>query len=344
MPKALSLKRRIILILIAATIIIAMAACDTKTDPPAGDSGSQPGASDTPDAPVADETPLIGDTDALWERLDGYWTSENRLFVGFIKEGSVNLFDYGLFQTEYWIRGDITGADVTGEYTAAITMHIPAVEASEMFDASPERTETFYLDISGLDADDTIKVKIENLGDGGWYIYTRGGATLEEAFGGGAYYPDDLAAAISSIPGIGALDDIFTLFDGYWITTTSDYPFVGFSINESGAHEFEFGLFQTSWGRRGEITDGYSTGMYEATLTVRVYAVPADEMGPGLPESTQIIHLDAGGFYQDGTIKIKIDDLFELDTDDGLKDNSQWFTYTPGGATLDEAFQLWYVA
>jgi len=297
----------------------------------------------TEDVPPSTDS---NDLDTLWNRLNGYWTGEENtdMFVGFFKESDVFDFEYGLYQTGYWLGGDITGADESGENTFTLTLHLPATPATEMNAAMPERTEAFYLDISDLDVGGTIKVQIAGFGNGGWYTFKHGGDTLEDAFDGSntVYDYNDLSSAIADVPKKEALDEMYILLEGYWITTTSDYPFVGFSINENGTHEIEYGLFQTSWGLRGEIVDGYAMGAYEAALIIHIPAAPPNEMDDGYPESIQTIYIDIGGLYQDGTIRVKIEELFELDTDDGLKDNSVWFTYKPGGTTLEEAFENWW--
>jgi hypothetical protein len=154
------------------------------------------------------------------------------------------------------------------------------------------------------------------------------------------YDYNDLSTAIADVPRKEALDEIYILLEGYWIT--SEYPFVGFFINENGAHEIEYGLFQTSWGARGEIVGGHATGKYEAELTIHIPAVPANEMDDGSPESIQTVYIDIGGLYQDGTIRVKIEDLIGLATEDGAKDNSGWLTYEPGGYTLEQAFDNWF--
>jgi len=183
-------------------------------------------------------------------------------------------------------------------------------------------------------------------GNTGWYSNRHLEDTLQDApdTGDVEYDYNDLSTAVADIPNKKALDAIYILLEGYWITTTSDYPFIGFFTNDNGDHEVEYGLFQTSWGLRGVIVDGSATGTYEATLILYCPAIPADEMGIEVPESIQTITIDISGLCQSGdpTIRVKIENLFELDTDDGVKDNSVWFTYKPGGSTLEQAFDNWW--
>ena len=145
------------------------------------------------------------------------------------------------------------------------------------------------------------------------------------------YDYNDLSTAIRDIPGKKALDEIYILLEGYWIT--QDNPFVAFHKNENGDHEIEYGLFQTSAGVRGKIIGGNATGKYEATLTVFIPAVPANEMNAAKPERTETIHIDIGGLYQSGsTIKVKIEN----------PDINGWHTYKSGGSTLEQAFDNWF--
>jgi len=39
-----------------------------------------------------------------------------------------------------------------------------------------------YIDMSDLSADGKIRIRIDNQGNGGWYQYTWGGNTFQEAY------------------------------------------------------------------------------------------------------------------------------------------------------------------
>ena len=148
--------------------------------------------------------------------------------------------------------------------------------------------------------------------------------------GGVVYDYNDLETAVRDIPRKEALDEIYILLSGYWITRTD--PFVGFMINDKGEHEIEYGLFRTSFGARGRIIDGYATGAYEATLIVFFPAVPATAMDGARPESTETIYIDISGLYEPRTtIKVKSDKI----------GNGGWYTFEPGGSTLQQAYENW---
>jgi hypothetical protein len=148
---------------------------------------------------------------------------------------------------------------------------------------------------------------------------------------GAVYDYNDLSTAIADIPRKEALDEMYILLEGYWITEGNQ--FVGFFIDENGNHEIEYGLFRSSFGARGRITDGHATGTYEATLTLYIPAVPENAMDDAKPERTETIHIDIGGLYGPGgtTIKVKSENL----------DIGGWYTYEPGGYTLQQAFENW---
>ena len=120
----------------------------------------------------------------IWDRLEGYWTSESK-FVGFIRKDNVLTFEYGLYATSYGFNCDITGAQTTGENKMSLTIHIAARPATEMDDAMPERTETVYFDVSHFEIDGRINIKLESLDNSDeWFTYEHGGHTLEDAFAG----------------------------------------------------------------------------------------------------------------------------------------------------------------
>lgn len=150
------------------------------------------------------------------------------------------------------------------------------------------------------------------------------------------YDYNDLSTAIADLPAKKALDEMYILLSGYWIS--DEYPFVHFFINADGAHCVEYGLFQTGFGMSGEIIDASAVGPYKAELVVRFPARLATEMDDARPESTETIYLDVGGLYpssddasKDTSIVFKSDNLA----------NGSYYTYVPGGNTLEQAYQNW---
>jgi len=114
--------------------------------------------------------------------LNGYWTFEPNQFFGFITKDGKQFLEYGLFESSYGISGEIINTEFAGEYEMALTIYVPAKQATEMEDAQPEKIETIYIDISHFNLDGRINVKIENLGDGEWHTYNYGGDTFESAY------------------------------------------------------------------------------------------------------------------------------------------------------------------
>ena len=159
---------------------------------------------------------------------------------------------------------------------------------------------------------------------------TEPSVTIEETPEPSAGYdPNDLAPAVANIPDQDALDAIFSVLDGYWIT--NDYPFVGFFTDPTSyEHSFHYGLFATEFMEEGTVIDGHATGQYSAELMIHVAAVPPNVMQDGHPEYTEPIIIDISGLYQGAnqTIKVKVTALGD----------SQWISYRPGGFTLEEAF------
>jgi len=152
----------------------------------------------------------------------------------------------------------------------------------------------------------------------------------DQGSGGALYGYSDISSAIADVPKAAALDKIYILLEGFWIT--EENPVVGF-IFEDGRHAIEFGLFQTGFGFRGIITDGRATGEYEAELVITVTAVPATDMDDAIPESEETIYIDIGGLYEsESTIKVKTEKL----------DSDNWNTYRYGALTIDQAFDVWY--
>ena len=127
--------------------------------------------------------------DAFWLANQGYRMStiypspdDNAVasddkFIRFVKESGAFKFEYGLYQSSYWIGGEVIKAVTTGDYKYEFTLHIPATPGTEVDPARPERAETVYIHA----VDHRINIKIEALGGGKWYSYEYGGETLEEA-------------------------------------------------------------------------------------------------------------------------------------------------------------------
>ena len=148
-----------------------------------------------------------------------------------------------------------------------------------------------------------------------------------------AFDYNDPSTYIQSIPDPKALDEMYVLLEGYWIT--DDYPFVGF-IKKGGEHWIEYGAFQTSWGRSGKITGGFPSGKFEAALDILIPAQEATEMDDAQPARAETIYVDLSDLVPNTKIKVKIGGLEDIGWSGG------WITYEPGGATLEQAFNNWW--
>ena len=114
-------------------------------------------------------------------KLNGFWVFNDQ-FVAFIDGDEQQFIEYGLYRTGYVVRGIVQGAEVAGENTVAFTVLVPAVPATEMDDARPERTEIISIDLSTHAQDGRISIRINGFGNGNWNTYELGGKSLQEAF------------------------------------------------------------------------------------------------------------------------------------------------------------------
>ena len=117
----------------------------------------------------------------IQNKLDGYWTFDNQ-FIGFIKVSNKPYLEYGLYQSSFGERGEIKEAIVSGENSISIEIFIEATPESMMDEARPARTEYINIDVSTLNLDNRLSIKIDNLGDSNWHTYEYGGKTIEDAY------------------------------------------------------------------------------------------------------------------------------------------------------------------
>ena len=115
--------------------------------------------------------------------LNGYWTCGSDMFLGFVTaENGEHLIEYGLFATSFGVDGKITEVKMTDLDVWALDLLVFARPETEISGATPEHTETVYVDISTYDQDGRISLKLENMGEKDWHTYKYGGKTLAEAF------------------------------------------------------------------------------------------------------------------------------------------------------------------
>jgi len=129
----------------------------------------------------------------------------------------------------------------------------------------------------------------------------------------------NLSTLIAALPDKGALNELHSLFSGYW---TSGNQFVGF-VYIGGEPAIEYGLFQTSFGARGKITDARAVSANEAELTIYIPATPATEMDDAKPARSETVSIDISN-YNDNRINIKIENL----------GGEVWYTYEYSGSSL----------
>ena len=134
----------------------------------------------------------------------------------------------------------------------------------------------------------------------------------------------DVPALFTALPNKEALDELFSLFCGYW---TSGDLFVGFFFYENGAAGIEYGLHQSGFGAKGEVIDVLLMDPHEAEFIIRIPATPATEMDEAKPERTESVSIDISN-YNDGRLNIQIDNL----------GGGSWNTYEFGGSTLKDAY------
>ena len=125
------------------------------------------------------------------------------------------------------------------------------------------------------------------------------------------------------MPAPGALKKIHSGFLGYW---TSGDLFVGFIVID-GELGIEYGLYQTSFGARGKITDSWAPTPHEMGLPILIPASAATEMDDAKPERTETISIDISNYF-DKRLNIKIEDLGD----------GEWHTYEFGGSSLADAY------
>ena len=133
----------------------------------------------------------------------------------------------------------------------------------------------------------------------------------------------DMTSLLAALPDKEALEEIQSLLSGYWV---ADNNFVGF-IYSGGVVLIDYGLFQSSFGARGEIIDSRAVSATEAELKIFIEAVPETAMNDAMPERTEIILIDISNF-SDNRLNIKLEDL----------GGGEWLTYEYGGPSIEEAF------
>lgn len=183
--------------------------------------------------------------DEIWTLLFGYWNAaEGRFAVFDAMDSNTAVFSDGIWGTGYERYGTVSrlSADYRSEHEDELTISVfyNAVEATEMQDAQPAKTETVVIDYSGLEQDGKIRIKI---GGGEWCEYTFAGNTSSEAYQtyldnlqSGLQVTEDteeeqLASLWKRLKGCWGVDDRFVLFA---------YDGAGKPIFQSGTWQWRF--------------------------------------------------------------------------------------------------------
>jgi len=149
-----------------------------------GDQTSAPGGDVNGDE-LADAIANLPRSDAagkLWNIVDGYWNTSDGLFFAFLRNDAVPGAAYGPWDTENRGFGYFVGANPTGRFTAELTIRFLPTEGTLVSEPLPNKLVTVEIDMSSLDRDGKINIRIEDQGNGGWYTYAYGGKTQEEAY------------------------------------------------------------------------------------------------------------------------------------------------------------------
>ena len=263
-------------------------------------------SNDTPSDDLPDQT----ETEFDFNRLDGYWVTQDNVFIGFFHGTDGFRFEYGLLRSGYWEGGNITDISNISDNTYAITLIIPAVPADHMDGPSPERTLIINLCVDNIDVNSTIDVKSESNGTGDWYTYTFLGNNLKQR----EY----------------SVEELFAVLSGYWFSEDDENnPFIGFFTNESGiSYTVEYGVYQSWFGFEFDLTGYQMEEDFIAKLTVYFAPVEATDVSSALPERTETVFINMEDYEDLGVILVKI-----VGQTEGI-----WATYRYVGADTQEAY------
>ena len=131
-----------------------------------------------------DGLPGKNSLDELYSLIAGYWITDGRTFVYFLKDMNGNhRIEYGIYATSFGGGGRITGSKAAGTHKAELIIFDPGKPADELDSGRPASTDTVLLDFADFNQNGTIKIKIEKLGGNEWVNYKFGGSNPETAYG-----------------------------------------------------------------------------------------------------------------------------------------------------------------
>ena len=178
----------VLMVLLMTLAVAAFGGCAKNAPQPSTgpSSDSSPGAA-SPNPPAAIEgtdnpndlsapmanLPRSDAVDLIWHRLSGYWTAGGDLFVGFSSDG-VPRFTYGIYETEFSRKdGELIQSEAIGGNEGVFTFRYLEAPAADI---------RVWIDVSGLDNDGKINIKIEDVGSGEYTTFAHNGSTAEEAY------------------------------------------------------------------------------------------------------------------------------------------------------------------
>jgi hypothetical protein len=116
----------------------------------------------------------------LWSRVDGYWSSvytdtgDDDLYFAFLRSDAVPGAEYGIYDSEGRGFGYIVEVKATGRFGISLQIRFLPVDATPTSGPLPNKIVTADIDFSDLYQGYSIKIRVEDQGNGGWYTYSYG--------------------------------------------------------------------------------------------------------------------------------------------------------------------------
>ncbi|MCL1830220.1 MAG: hypothetical protein FWG21_02195 [Oscillospiraceae bacterium] len=260
------------------------------------------------------EIPVV-DVSSIWEQLDGYYSSEDRMFLRFHTDTNRVMLTYGLLQSSFAVEGELIDIGFESEDSYIITLNIAATEETLMNDAVAEHTEVVYLKLSQMIKSEDILFKSESIGEAEWHTYTK----INEA---DIFNQSEPAYSVH---------ETFEMLEGYWFTEHGQRFFGFFTQDDSCV--IVMGMFQIEYSDVGEMTVCESTGRYTFDLLVHFPATDEEDIDGHYEEYTERIQLNMSSFDRDETNVLLV-------MVDSFSDND-WVMLVYGGPSYDEAYEQW---
>jgi len=180
--------KRILSVLLACLLLCGLAACGTAIEQPE----ETQAVTETAEAEFTTKVveAVIDpefDAQALFQRVEGFWTARpddhGPWFVGFVYHEGKPSLQYGVWDGEGSLVGEMAGGQSIDENRAALNFLIPAITAEDGngYDPRPAFTEIVRIDFAGL-GEGKLRIQLENpYRTGAWETHAYGGKTMQEA-------------------------------------------------------------------------------------------------------------------------------------------------------------------